>query len=94
MDIASLHNTAPVAAPTPSAGAENPAQNRELVKAVKAVNGAELLGSNNELTFAVDRLTQRTVIRLVDRETRAVVRQIPAESVLRMAEDAARSSPG
>jgi uncharacterized FlaG/YvyC family protein len=45
-----------------------------------------MLGQNNELSFALDRTTGRAVIRIVDRKTRAVVRQIPAASVLRMAE--------
>jgi flagellar protein FlaG len=94
MDIAPLHSPGPVAAPTPQADMERSAQNREIIQAVKAINGAELFGSGNELTFTIDRLTQRTVIRLVNRVTRDVIRQIPAEAVLRMAEEAGRGSQG
>lgn len=57
-----------------------------LIKAVRAVNSAELFGNHNELSFAFDRETQRPVVRIVDRKTREVVQQIPAEYVLRMAE--------
>ncbi|MCW5976747.1 MAG: flagellar protein FlaG [Bryobacteraceae bacterium] len=63
------------------------AQNRELIEAVKALNGAEFFGQNNELTFVFDRTTRRPLVRIVDRETREVVRQIPPEYALRMAED-------
>jgi flagellar protein FlaG len=87
MEIAPLDRAAPVLAPTPAVDLERAAENRELIQAVKAVNGAELFGANHELTFAVDRSTQRAVIRLVDRETRDVIRQIPPEYVLRAAED-------
>ena len=62
-------------------------QRRELIKAVKALNQTELFGENNELTFILDRNTHRPLMRLVDRKTREVIRQIPPESVLRVAED-------
>jgi flagellar protein FlaG len=59
----------------------------ELTQAVTAVNAAKLYGQDSELTFAMDRESRRMVIRLVDRKTREVIRQIPAEYVLRMAAD-------
>jgi flagellar protein FlaG len=60
---------------------------RALIQAVRAVNGAELYGQQNELSFAFDRATQRAVVRIVDKKTREVVQQIPTEQVLRMAEE-------
>jgi uncharacterized FlaG/YvyC family protein len=54
---------------------------------VKAINASELLGQQNELTFAVDRATHRTIVRVVNKDTREVVMQIPPENVLRMAAD-------
>jgi len=63
------------------------AQNRELIQAVKALNEAGLLGQNNELTFALDRQTQRPVVRIVDRATGEVIRQIPPEYILQLAND-------
>ena len=89
MDVASIHNTdrpdvtAPVLTPSP----EQTAARRELVKAVKAVNQAELYGSGRELTYSIDRDTKRLVTKLVDKTTGEVVNQIPAEYVLRLAEE-------
>ncbi len=60
---------------------------RTLIQAVRAVNGAEVFGQENELSFAFDRASQRAVVRIVDRKTREVVQQIPDEKVLRMAEE-------
>jgi uncharacterized FlaG/YvyC family protein len=78
----------PISVPveTPQAPTVNDNQ-RSLIQAVKAVNGAELFGSRNELTFVFDRATNRTLVRIVDRETHEVVDQIPPESVLKMAEE-------
>ena len=92
MDIAPLHKSgqplAPAAGPVP---AEKQAEDREIVQAVQAVNAAELFGDNRELSFLMDRQTQRPVIRLMDRKTKAVIRQIPPEYVLRMAAEANQS---
>jgi len=60
-------------------------QQRELIQAVKAVNVAELFGQNNELTFVLDRETNRPLVRLIDRTTHEIIRQIPPEHVLRIA---------
>jgi len=76
-----------VATSTLQPDANQIAQRRELIKAVKALNQTELFGENNELTFILDRNTHRPLMRLVDRKTREVIRQIPPESVLRMATD-------
>jgi flagellar protein FlaG len=79
-----------VNAPAPSAATPIPseqlAQQRELIQAVKAVNASELFGENSELTFAMDRKSQRPVVRILDRKTKEVLQQIPPEYVLRMAE--------
>jgi uncharacterized FlaG/YvyC family protein len=60
---------------------------RDLIKAVKALQGAELFGENRELTFVFDRQTNKALARIVDKRTREVIMQLPPESVLRMAED-------
>lgn len=60
---------------------------RQLIQAVKAVNGAELFGYDSELTFVFDRQTHRALVRVVNRDTRELIMQIPAESVLRMAQE-------
>jgi uncharacterized FlaG/YvyC family protein len=87
MDVAPLHTAPQAVAPGPvSTSAEQPAENRQLIQAVLAVNVAGLFGQDSELTFARDRRTQRTVIRLVDRRTREGIREVPAEEVLGLVE--------
>jgi flagellar protein FlaG len=73
----------PVIAPV---SPELAAEQREIIKAVKAINAAELFGEHHELTFAFDRETRRPVVRIVDRKTHEVVRQIPNEQALRIFE--------
>jgi len=63
---------------------------RVLIHAVKAVNASEMLGHDNELTFVLDKAARRAVVRIVNRQTREVVQQIPSEYVLRMAEEMKR----
>ena len=90
MDIAPVfrQGSATATAPAPAqVPAERLAENRDLIQAVKALNAAELFGQNSELSFLVDRNTQRPVIRLVDRKTREIIRQIPPEYLLRLAEN-------
>lgn len=62
-------------------------ERREIVKAVKKLNESEFYGNSSELQIAVDRATRRPVVRLVDKETQEVLRQIPEEYLLRMAEE-------
>ncbi|WP_321476527.1 flagellar protein FlaG [uncultured Paludibaculum sp.] len=62
-------------------------EQRQLVQAVQAVNGAQIFGEGTELTFAFDRYTKGPVMRIVDKETKEVIRQVPPEYVLRLAEE-------
>jgi flagellar protein FlaG len=61
------------------------AESRELIRAVRAMNEAASMGDRNELTYKWDEDLRRPVVRLVDRETGEVVRQIPARELLEMA---------
>jgi uncharacterized FlaG/YvyC family protein len=87
MDFSSISNlSAHAGAPAePAAPQPAGADQRALIQAVKAVNAAELFGSENELSFVLDRNTRRAVARIVNRETGEVVKHIPLESVLQMA---------
>lgn len=88
MEIASLSRAmdiAPVVMANP-APADQPAQNRDVVRAVKALNGAEMFGQDNELMFQRDLQTNRMVIRVVNRQTDEVISQIPPEYVLRLSQ--------
>ena len=95
MDI--ISNNAGVKAPSATAPApvtpvDKAAENREVIQAVKALNGSQMFGQDNELLFQRDRQTQRMVVRVVNRETQEVVSQIPPEYVLRLASDGSKSS--
>ncbi len=64
----------------------SPAQ-RTLIQAVKAVNPTELFGEDHAFNFVVDPKSKSIVVRIVDRKTGKVVNQIPAEDLLRLAEE-------
>jgi flagellar protein FlaG len=66
-------------------------EEREVIQAVKAVNRTQLLGDQNELTFALDPESNKPVLRIVDRETNEVVRQIPSDYVLQLARELKKS---
>ena len=89
MDFAGVQPNAyiPAATDNTSGQPQQVAERRELVKAIQALNGTEMFGENHELTFAFDRETKRPLVRIIDRTTKEVVRQIPPEYVLRMAEE-------
>jgi flagellar protein FlaG len=61
-------------------------EDRTLIRAVKSVNASGLMGDSNEVTYMIDRASQRLVVRVVNRESGEVVNQIPAEYILKMAE--------
>lgn len=86
MEITSVQSSAPVVALSP-VQSDKTAEHREIVQAVRALNKAELFGQNNELTFVIDRQTKRPLVRIVNRRTNELVRQIPPEYALRLAED-------
>jgi uncharacterized FlaG/YvyC family protein len=66
------------------------AEQARLIQAVKYVNQSGVFGSSDELTFSSDPETGRAIIRLVNKDTKEVVRQIPAEYLLRLSEDPLR----
>jgi len=88
MEIGSVQSNTQVLPAAPSSVTpELPVERKDIVQAVKALSETELFGQNNELTFAMDRETRKPVVRIIDRKTNEVVRQIPPESVLQLAED-------
>lgn len=88
MDITAINRSATgVHAPEPAVTSDKVAEKREVVQAVKAVNGSEMFGMENELRFQKDPETNRFVVRVVNRKTREVISQVPEEYVLRLAED-------
>jgi uncharacterized FlaG/YvyC family protein len=88
MDISSINRLAqPLAAAAPVAPLGQPAEYREIIQAVKALNAAEMFGQQNELLFHMDRQAHRIVLQVVNRQTQEVVTQVPPEYILRLAED-------
>jgi flagellar protein FlaG len=92
MEISSVNESPMVVDPIHQRPVHLQAEDRELIRAVKRVNEAELLGSDSELTFILDRETRKPLVRIIDRETKEVIRQIPPEYVLRLASGGAASA--
>ena len=92
MDLTAINSGATgTHAPAPTVTVDKTAEKRELVQAVKAVNGTEMFGAENELRFQKDPETNRLVVRVINRKTREVLSQVPEEYVLRLAEDLKKS---
>jgi uncharacterized FlaG/YvyC family protein len=68
-----------------AAAHEQLVRNRELSKAIQALNEHAIAGPGSELRFAIDQETGRGLIRVVDKVTNEVITQIPEERILRMA---------
>jgi len=91
MDITAItHGAATQHAPAPAIPVDRAAANREVIQAVKALNGTEMFGPENELRFQQDPETRRLVVRVVNRKTHDLVSQVPAEYILRLSEDLKR----
>ncbi len=69
-------------APAPSGRIES--VEAEVRKAIDAANAA-LKQVTNDLEFAVDSTTGKTVVRLIDADTRQVIRQFPSDEMLAIA---------
>jgi len=94
MDVTSINQgvqSPSATAPAPTTPVDKAAENREVIQAVKALNGTEMFGQDNMLLFEKDRATHRMVIRVVNKKTQEVVSQIPPEYVLRLAESGSQS---
>ncbi len=88
MDTKTIEKVAlPLPLPDHQLEKQQATERRELVKAIKAINATKFFGENYELTFVLDRGTRRPLMRIVDRQTREVIRQLPPEYALRLAEE-------
>jgi uncharacterized FlaG/YvyC family protein len=82
MDVTLNTVQPPVATPvTAAVSAEEQTHNRQLIRAVRAVNDTELYGQDSAVTFVLDQ-EGHPLLRVVNRKTREVIRQIPPEDVL------------
>jgi flagellar protein FlaG len=89
ISLVGLHQAAALTQSNVLTPQERAAQSR-LVQAVKSVNQSGIFGNSDELSFSVDQSTRRPVIRLINKDTKEVIRQMPPEYVLRLSEDSAR----
>ncbi len=74
-------------APTYALTHQERAEQTRLIQAVKSINQSGVFGSSEELVFTVDQPTGRPVVKLINRDTKEIVRQIPPEYLLRLSED-------
>ena len=83
MDVTSLNPVQPPVATPVAAGtsAEQQAENRQLIRAVRAVNDVELYGQDSKVTFVLNQ-EGRPMLQVVNRKTKEVIRQIPPQDVL------------
>jgi flagellar protein FlaG len=70
---------------TPS-GPEQKASRETLQKAVDHANKALQTLASNELHFSIDKETGVQVVKLTDKQTGEVIRQIPSEEMLKIAQ--------
>ena len=88
MEIGKPDAIAAYATPAPSAlTPEKRAEQHQLIQAVRAVNETHIFGEYNELQFSRDRDTHTPVMKIIDKRTKEVIRQIPPEYILRLASD-------
>ncbi len=90
MDITGINPVAAVPSEAPTIAGDRAAENREVIRAIKALNATEMFGKENELLFQLDPRTQRMLIRVVNPRTREVISQVPPEYVLRLAAELPR----
>ena len=65
----------------PPAANPPPIQQEELVQALQVIN-SYVQNLRRDLEFTIDDQTDRTIIRVIDSETKEVIRQIPSEAAL------------
>jgi len=51
-------------------------------------------GKNSELAISMDKETQRIVVKVLDSKTKEVIKQIPSEELLALAEDLQKTGAG
>jgi flagellar protein FlaG len=61
-----------------------PLTSKEVLEAVQNLNDF-VQKTRRELNFSVDELTGRAVVKVIDHETKDLIRQIPAEEILEVA---------
>jgi flagellar protein FlaG len=63
-------------------------ETRQVAAAVQQLNKTDFTGASRELTIILDPETRRPLVRIIDKQTGDVLRQIPSEYVVRLAQEA------
>jgi len=69
---------------------------RESGKVDQAINRflENIGGKNSELAISTDKETQRIIVKVLDSKTKEVIKQIPSEELLALAEDLQKTGAG
>ena len=79
-------NTMPISQSlAPSTNQGNATDSKQLADAVKATNDF-VNAINNSLAFSVDKDSGKTIVKVIDKNTDEVIRQIPSEEMLAIAQ--------
>lgn len=78
-------STTPRAAPAAAAAQPSPPSRQAVEDAAKKIRDAMATMSSWDLRFSVDGDTKQTVVRVIDTQSGAVIRQIPAQEVIDIA---------
>ncbi len=76
----------PVRQILPAGKANTPEPTSEAVKVAVEKLNTQIQSLQRDLSFSIDEDSGRTVVRVIDSETKEVVRQIPSEEVLKLAQ--------
>lgn len=61
-------------------------QEKQILRAIERANG-KFESQNNQLSFAVHEATKQIMVKVIDKDTKEVIREIPSEKVLDMVAD-------
>lgn len=59
---------------------------RKLIEAIEKSN-PEFMSSNTNLNFSINERTKQIVVKIVDKETNEVIKEVPSEKILEMIAD-------
>ena len=76
--------SAAAAAPAQSSATATPARSDEVRRAAQQVNAALKATASSDLQFSVDGDNKDVVVRVVDSQTKELIRQIPSEEMVAM----------
>ena len=77
-------NTQPVV--KEAASSQQSYNQQELQDSIKVINQFLSTSNNNQIQFSLDQTSQQLIVRIVDRENQTVLRQIPAQTALDIAQ--------